>query len=725
MAEGGSWRSRAAGEQSVSHYLSTRGNSVPKKERPQEISHPRVLELQNALQSLHLQYNEFIPAEPVATFGTVERWHDVLARVTSIVTLDDAWSHDKKLRRWVQDICYGVLGEESYWNANIRLSGRFLSLLDSTIIAAKEHGEYYDTALSQFSNDALRTLAGDPLHFYPVDEHSFIIEDPDSLASNPLLRRKVEAMNARQSVSLPHDPTALRNLYLQFPRITLETSETVAAMSDEEIFRIDPYLTGDEGVTEYLWTQVVRSLDTPMLRKNVDDAHFIITQIAPEKVGAFDAMGRLLGVRNIQDFRFVPVDKDPDLALPDIADDITFTFDIGMREQFSKDFGFPIEQLTLREQVSVIGTLRKITAAEEKRIIGTIHRFGIDGARAFLSTEFGDGFRGTVLAIAEKFSEDDAKQIFKSFSEIVTFAQETADTLGKRFFAKDKTYNADAVRTELLSRAKDLLVTAESADASSITSKLARFKSDIVLFASMFKITQKGQDVKFEDIKDVHLESVSSNELTDADKASMVSILTENWSKQAPELLESTRKSLEDSFKNPRSRFVILRKGNNIAASVRFDEQDHGSLYAGSLNVNDVYRSSGIGEAMLQSTIDSLAKTHVITAHVPASLPVAMKYVNDFGLNIVGIDEEIAPDGTVIRDLKLERDDEKNRHYGAHPHIERFDLSHGDDAILDAVARQTAHGQVATKYFSDPLNPTLRYIAFEAAVTFSQERQAA
>ncbi len=455
-----------------------------------------------------------------------------------------------------------------------------------------------------------------------------------------------------------------------------------------------------------------------------------VVPIAPDRLGVFDALNRMTGIINPAEVGIRPLSADPLLIRPDIADDVAFTFDIGLREQLSEDFGFPLEHLTLREQISLIGTFRSITTEEEKRIVSTVKTFGLDGARAFLSTEFGDGFRGTVLGIAEKFSEDDAKQIFKSFSEIVTFAQETAETLGARFFANDKAYNADAVRTELLSRAKDLLLTAESSDASSIAAKLERFKSDIVLFASMFKVTQKGTNVKFEDIKGVRLESLQSDELIEEDRILMERILTENWQKQAPELLQSTLESLQESFLNPRSQFFILRKGNDIAASVRFDKQDDGSLYAGSLNVNDVYRSAGIGEAMLQSTIDTLAKTHVITAHVPAHLPVAMRYVNDFGLKIVGIDEEVLSDGTIARDLKLERNDAHNRQYGAHPHMERFDLTRGDAAIVEMVQYQASRGQVGTQFISDPLNPHLRFIAFEPAIVVrptstAEERQAA
>lgn len=133
---------------------------------------------------------------------------------------------------------------------------------------------------------------------------------------------------------------------------------------------------------------------------------------------------------------------------------------------------------------------------------------------------------------------------------------------------------------------------------------------------------------------------------------------------------------------------------------------------------------------MLQTTIDVLARTHIITAHVPAYLPVATRYVNDFGLKIVGIDEEVLPDGAIARDLKLERNDKRNRYYGAHPHFERFDLTQGDAAIIEMVQYQAARGQVGTKFISDPLNPHLRFIAFEPAVVelaadINEERQAA
>lgn len=474
----------------------------------------------------------------------------------------------------------------------------------------------------------------------------------------------------------------------------------------------------------------------------------VLTPISQDHFGVYSRSGALLGLlpRNhaysgVLTGILHPSDLDI-LATEDLTD----TAEIERREEAQQgyamfldyqvlrsleaDYGFPITELTTREQLWFVASLGVYHKKEEDRVQMLTKKFGLDGARAFLSTEFGDHFRGTVLIIAEKFPEEDAKQIFKSFSEIVAFVQETADTLGQRFFAHDKAYNADAVRAELLSRAKDLLLTAEASDAGSIASKLARFKSDIVLFASMFKVTQKGQAVKFEDIKDVRLESLPSSELTDSDKVAMERILRENWSKQAPKLLESTLGSLQESFTNPRSRFFILRKGNDIAASLRFDEQDDGSLYAGSLNVNDIYRSAGIGEAMLQSTIDALAKDHIITAHVPANLPVATRYVNDFGLKIVGIEEEKLTDGTIARDLKLERNDAYNRQYGAHPHMERFDLTSGDAAIVAMVQYQASRGQVGTQFLSDPLNPHLRFIAFEPAVvnqtpTIPEERQAA
>lgn len=402
------------------------------------------------------------------------------------------------------------------------------------------------------------------------------------------------------------------------------------------------------------------------------------------------------------------------------------------------DYGFPVTELTTREQLWFVASLRQYRKKEEATVQAFTKKFGLDGARAFLATEFGDTFRATILHIAEQLPEATARNVFRQFGDIVTLAQTTAEELGKQFFAHDTQYDASAVRNELLSRAKELLIVAQHTDPKNIAEKLARFQGDIVLFASMFKVTQKGRPLRFEDIRGLHLASLSSDDLAEKDKATMESILVTNWTAQAPNdtaIIESTKQSLRDSFHNPATQFFILRKHAEIAAFVRFDEQADGSLYAGSLNVNPMFRSSGIGEAMLKHTIDAQAASRNITAHVPPELAVAMKYVNEFGLVITGIDEEVTLEGKAIRDLRLERDDTKNWQYDgqqvvndnipSYLRLQQFDLRQGTEPIIRAVAYQTSRGQVGTRYFADPLNPHLRYIAFEPAITEIAQKLAA
>ena len=136
-------------------------------------------------------------------------------------------------------------------------------------------------------------------------------------------------------------------------------------------------------------------------------------KIAPDRYGSFDVLDRMTGVIDPKEVGSHPIEHDPLLSRPDLATDVAFTFDLGIRKQLTKDFGFPLEDLSLREQIAVIATMRTITSNEEQRMLSFIKNFGLDGARAFLSTEFGDGFRGTVLSIVEKFSDLSPDSFYK------------------------------------------------------------------------------------------------------------------------------------------------------------------------------------------------------------------------------------------------------------------------------------------------------------------------
>ncbi|MFH1252920.1 MAG: hypothetical protein V1664_01125 [Candidatus Uhrbacteria bacterium] len=66
-----------------------------------------------------------------------------------------------------------------------------------------------------------------------------------------------------------------------------------------------------------------------------------------------------------------------------------------------QDYGFPIRELTTREQLWFVNSLKGYTADQEKPVSAFTQRFGLDGARAFLSCEYGDDFRDVIETSAK------------------------------------------------------------------------------------------------------------------------------------------------------------------------------------------------------------------------------------------------------------------------------------------------------------------------------------
>ncbi|MEK7633052.1 MAG: hypothetical protein AAB473_04670 [Patescibacteria group bacterium] len=332
------------------HFLPHEGLKVPEPSAAEGLE--RYHEKLHALQFLHLrspatEYDDERRGEqPMPHQNTEARWNTVLETVTTTLTTDDAWSSDRLMRGLVENTCIGVLREFPHWNTNARLNGRLLTLLDTAIISAREHAGEHDD-LDIVSENTLDELISSP-------------------EANPLLRRKAEAMLSRNTNWWPPDAGLRREILTRFKAPYELNGKThweglAEGVTDQDLLAIPEPWFDEEAVVEFLWEKQVRAQEDSALRKSSDDPALVIVKLSPENVGAYDRMGRLVGVRDAEYGAVTPLAQHPDLVRPDVAEDIAFTFDLGMRTQLSKDFGFPIEHLTLREQVSLIGTLREIT----------------------------------------------------------------------------------------------------------------------------------------------------------------------------------------------------------------------------------------------------------------------------------------------------------------------------------------------------------------------------
>ena len=108
---------------------------------------------------------------------------------------------------------------------------------------------------------------------------------------------------------------------------------------------------------------------------------------------------------------------------------LAFSTEESARQALSQDFGFPMNELTLREQVWFVNSLRGYQPEQERLVSSFTQKFGLNGARAFLSCEYGDRFRETVLAIGEKLPAEVAQQVFEQYGRLALLAQEKSAEL--------------------------------------------------------------------------------------------------------------------------------------------------------------------------------------------------------------------------------------------------------------------------------------------------------
>jgi len=411
--------------------------------------------------------------------------------------------------------------------------------------------------------------------------------------------------------------------------------------------------------------------------------------------------------------------------------------DKGIIDGIEQDYEFPVRELTTREQLWFMSSLRDYSVEDEKQVINFTKQYGLDGARAFLSVEHGDEFRDIVLELGKKLDPKVAKQVFKRYGDISRIAQENIDEEMTRFFKtghKQQTGAAEKVEQEMLSRAKLLLEQAAAGEGNSekILETLDRYATDATTFASIFKATMKNnEEIGFDNLQNISFGSFSPAELSEKDRAQMLAISRANFDQDRPDIMEYVFEGLRDKLKssNTESRFTLLKKQKEIVGFIRFDTRQDGDLYAGSLNVRPDMRGSALGEALMRETLDVEAKKHVIHAVAVADNPATVAYVERFGFVIVGTDVETAPDGNTFDVMVIERNDNLSKKLFSRSaefdtpeklqtagfRVETYDIStpEGTDMFYKAFTDAKTRGEIATRLIKGEQKGQ-RYVVFES-----------
>lgn len=364
----------------------------------------------------------------------------------------------------------------------------------------------------------------------------------------------------------------------------------------------------------------------------------------------------------------------PGESYEDYAERISLVQNFGFIEKVSKelakDCGIGIHNLSWREQEWLVTGWHELASRKEE-IKQLAKDFGLNGLRSFLSLEYGVKEMGSkVLDLAKQAEKDIAQAVFAKYAEIVKAVNQTAEYLGENFKADNFTVSRQQVQEitrRLLTKGKDLLVkfadqmnSGQTVKTEEVIADLENVKTEILLFASVFKTVNQESPIDFEQIKNTTLELKPATELTEAEREEMMKIFIANRKGKYPErLLKDSQKEFTSAMFQEISEFHVLKYKGEIVAFMRFDTLPEGRFYAGSLNVQSEIKGSAIGSEMLKKALDKKSQENIIEAIAYMKIPMIKKYFGEYGFTAKGL--ELNHHGTGETFFLMERDNRLNQ----------------------------------------------------------------
>ena len=133
-----------------------------------------------------------------------------------------------------------------------------------------------------------------------------------------------------------------------------------------------------------------------------------------------------------------------------------------IREVIEKDFGFSLEELSVKEQFYFLNYAKHYSVKDVKRLQEFIKQYGVQGARTFLSLEYGRLEMGDViLKIGEqlRYNPEIANRVFGQYLEMVDGVENEVNDLVKMYnnIFFDKQIDEDKARQAMLKKANLIL----------------------------------------------------------------------------------------------------------------------------------------------------------------------------------------------------------------------------------------------------------------------------
>ncbi len=308
------------------------------------------------------------------------------------------------------------------------------------------------------------------------------------------------------------------------------------------------------------------------------------------------------------------------------------------RKKIEDDFGIDLSEYDFWTQRVFLEFLETRDIENVEKLQVFVRKFGGVGLKTFLSLEYGRELGDDIIVLGEKLPKAEASRLFEKYGELVDAAEQAESYTGQFADTQSSEMAAD-VRENLLRKGRELLVSFATKVKSAKKGKYDRavedleqelmlLRGDAALFAATFKeLSKRGEQLNLAEVKDVEFaQGISPESFSEVDKERMKELYKINYATY-PEFQKMLLESFERVLKEPTNRFYVLRYKGEIEGFYRLGIAAEDRVYFGAFNMNPKYAGSGLGEALMQQSLDVRARDSVIEASCTATLPIASNYI--------------------------------------------------------------------------------------------------
>jgi hypothetical protein len=332
---------------------------------------------------------------------------------------------------------------------------------------------------------------------------------------------------------------------------------------------------------------------------------------------------------------------------------------ISMRKKHEDNLGVHIELLNSSEQLSFLNFLSSVTVDKINLLHEFTKQYGINGMRTFLSLDkLGEEFGDSIVEFGNMFVEKSQKNygeiIFKHYADLIDtidgIEEYLQETFGKNVKPETLKVVADGVRTRAARFLQEIIsqpLGNTSETGAKIGEALQRAKDDTVLFASAFRALKLEDEIDWESIKGVSLDTVSSAEVrwNERYKDQMEAIMRKNYTQSEfgypSKFIDAIVDDMKKAIKEDSTTWYLLTKEEDHNEEVlkkvvgfnRFDVGIHEKtgedvIFFGSFNIDKEFGNSKLGEAILEASLGEQAELgKPIYAYCNPESPIYKKYL--------------------------------------------------------------------------------------------------